>query len=132
MQKLKSTLTCLLIGLALSFGCSKKADNPNAMIAGTSNKTWHPEKETNAAGDKEKLSDDEKNEAWVFYSNGTMAMNLTSQSVKGNWIYDASGKTLTITPENMGSQQFIVEDLSDDKMKLKAEDGSEMKLEAED
>jgi antitoxin component YwqK of YwqJK toxin-antitoxin module len=132
MQIIKSTFGVMLMALALTFGCSKKADNPNEMIAGTSNKTWHPEKETNATGDKEKLSDEEKNESWVFYTNGTMAMNLTSQSVKGNWIYDASGKTLTITPENMGSQQFAVEDLSNDKMKLKAADGSEMKLEAKD
>lgn len=133
MQKIKSILACLAIAVLLTWGCSKKADNPNEMIAGTANKTWHPAKETNSEGDKEKLTEAEKNEAYVFYTNGTMSMNLTDRAIKGNWIYDPAAKTLTLTPEDgSGSKQFTVEDLSDDKMKLKAPDGSEMKLEAHD
>jgi hypothetical protein len=133
MRKIKSILACLGIAVLLLNACDNKADNPTAKIAGSNNKTWHPVKETNSEGDKEKLTDQEEKEAWVFYTNGTMAMNLTTTTVKGNWIYDGSSKTLTITPDDgSGSKQFTVEDLTDDKMKLKAADGSELKLDADD
>jgi hypothetical protein len=133
MKKIKSILACIAIAVLLTYGCNKKDDNPNAKIAGTTNKTWHPVKETNAEGDKEKLTDQEEKESWVFYNNGTMSMNLATQAMKGSWSYEAAGKSLTITPDDgSGSKQFTVEDLTDDKMKLKAADGSEMKLEAED
>jgi hypothetical protein len=133
MKKIKSILACIAIALILTWGCSKKADNPTEKIAGTANKTWHPVKETNASGDKEKLTETEKNETWTFYTNGTLSMNLTDQSIKGSWGYNVANKTLTITPDDgSGARQFAVENLSDDNMKLRAGDGSEMKLEAED
>ena len=128
------TLTYILslAVLVLFMPACEEEKNPNEMIAGDNHKTWHPAKETDASGDKEKLSDEEKDESWVFYSNGTMSMNLASQSVKGDWRYDAAAKELVVTPEGGPAMSFAVEELSDDKMKLKAGDGSEMKLKAED
>ena len=134
-MKIRNTIAALCFALlcAFTFACNndKKAEqNIAQMISGASSKTWYPVRETNAGGDKEKLDASEKRESWVFYSNGQVSMNLTSQAIQGTWSYDPATKVMSVTPAGSTmAQTFTVEDADEDDLHLKAGDGSEMKLE---
>ena len=126
-------LIVLLLALFSFYSCGKKEESTSAsMISGADSKIWKATKETNASGDKEKLDRDEKKQELQFYSNGTFAINAEPANQTGKWTYDQASKTLSLNFEGENkTENFQVEDLDDDKMKLKAADGSEMTLEAE-
>jgi len=131
----KNYCQTLLFGLfalvLVSCGSGDKAGS-EAMISGKSNKTWTTSKEVNAAGDKEKLSEDEKAQNLQFYADGRFAMGGGSSLETGTWLYDPSGKRLSLQFTNQNvTENFDVLKLTDDEMRLKAEDGSEMLFEAE-
>ncbi len=126
------SLVLLLITTLLASCNSKKEENVSMVISGASSKTWHPSKATDASGDKEKLTDAEKSESWIFYSNGQVSMNMTNQSMQGRWTYDPNTKVLAITPEGSTSAQtFTVKDADENELDLMAGDGSAMKLRTE-
>lgn len=133
---IEKIMTLLVFAGLLATSCNndKKAEqNVAQMISGATSKTWYPEKETNASGDKEKLDATEKGESWVFYSNGQVSMNLSNQAMQGTWSYDPGTKVLAITQSGSTmAQTFTVVDADEDDLHLKAGDGSEMKLEAKD
>jgi hypothetical protein len=119
--------------LATNFACnSNKNDNPNLLIAGTTSKTWKTVKETMPSGDKDKITDEEKKEKIQFFANGTFVMSSPTENANGTWTYDPNAKNLSMQFAGADvTENFSVLNLEDDEMKLKAGDGSEMKLEKE-
>ena len=130
-------LFSLVLALAfttLTFGCGDKKNEggDSSMISGTSSKIWKADKETNAAGDKDKLTSAEKEEQIQFFANGNFTQTSNSQSANGTWTYDASTKTLSLTyANNSVSENFTVTELTKNDMKLQAPDGSTLAMEAE-
>ncbi|RYD76334.1 MAG: hypothetical protein EOP53_14890 [Sphingobacteriales bacterium] len=136
-MKIRNIMAALSFAFLCVFAtaCNNNKNDVNVaqMISGASSKTWHPVRETNASGDKEKLDANEKRESWVFYSNGQVSMNMTSQAIQGTWNYDPNTKLMSITPSGSTmAQTFTVVDADEDDLHLKAGDGSEMKLETRD
>lgn len=127
-----ATLLFSLFALMLvSCGSDDKAGS-ESMISGESNKTWSASKEVNAAGGKEKLSKEEKAQSLQFYADGRFAMGGGSALETGTWAFDPSAKRLSLQFANQNvTENFDVLKLTDDEMRLKAENGSEMVLEAE-
>ena len=125
----KILLSYLFFSFLLVFGCTKKEEDPNKLISGETSKIWRADRQTNAEGDKEKLTKEEKSEILQFYSNGTFSVNGTTATTQGKWVYDHGAKNLSLqfSGDNV-SENFLVETLEDDKIKLKAPDGSIMTL----
>ncbi|MBC5774190.1 lipocalin family protein [Pontibacter sp. KCTC 32443] len=127
---MKTALTLLLAVVLVSCGGDKAGTE--SMLSGTSSKTWKAKKETNAEGDKEKLTDAEKEQNLQFYADGRFAMGGASTLQTGTWNYDQAAKKLTLQFEDQNvSENFDVLKLSDDELRLRAGDGSEMVMEAE-
>ncbi|MBF9251802.1 hypothetical protein I2I11_00700 [Pontibacter sp. 172403-2] len=127
-----ATLLCSLFALVLvSCGSGDEAGS-ESMISGESNKTWTTSKEVNAAGGKEKLSEEEKAQSLQFYADGRFAMGGGSALETGTWSFDPAAKRLSLQFADQNViENFDVLKLTDDEMRLKAEDGFEMLLEAE-
>lgn len=124
----------LLLPLMMVAACNNKKDeNPRQLIAGENSKTWQASKETNAQGDKEKLSKEDKAQNMQFYSNGTFQIQDQGQFQNGRWNYNATQQELELTFEDRQDvkEVFHVQELSDDNMVLHAADGSTMKLKAQ-
>jgi type III secretory pathway component EscR len=119
--------------LIIAAGCKEKNTVGNAsMISGNESKTWKTTKETTAAGDKDKLTKEEKNQEIQFFANGSFSMRSATENASGKWTYDAMAKNLTL--QFVGSdmtENFQVLSLSNDEMKLQAGDGSQMNLETD-
>ncbi|WP_192823565.1 lipocalin family protein [Rufibacter sp. LB8] len=131
----KVSLTYLLVLClsVLSFSCNKKqeAGSPS-MISGATSKVWKASKETNAAGDKESLSSEEKQQQIQFFANGNFTQTSESQSANGTWAYDDAAKNLALTYSgNSVSENFKVTEIDEDDLKLQAPDGSTLTLKAE-
>ncbi|MGV3538995.1 MAG: lipocalin-like domain-containing protein [Rufibacter sp.] len=131
-HRIFSFLFVLFLSLAV-MSCGKKEEGGNAqMISGSTSKIWKADKETNAAGDKEKLSSAEKEEQIQFFANGNFTQTSSTQSANGTWAYDAATKTLSLTYANNNvSQNFNVTKIDEDELTLQAPDGSTLALEAE-
>ena len=127
---MKSAVMMLLMVVFVSCGGDKAGTE--SMLSGTSSKTWKAKKEMDAAGDKEKLTDAEKEQNLQFYADGRFAMGGASTLQTGTWTYDQGAKKLTLQFEDQNvSENFDVLKLSDDELRLRAGDGSEMVMEAE-
>lgn len=124
----------LIIMLLTLFTIScKKEENAVKKIAGENSKKWEAVKELNSEGKKDKLSKDEQKEIIQFYSNGTFTINGVSEGSQGNWNYDEASKNLSmIFGSTNFSENFTVLELKEDKMKLKAGDGSMLVMEEMD
>ncbi|SDM05667.1 hypothetical protein SAMN05421823_11030 [Catalinimonas alkaloidigena] len=113
-------------------GTMTEAGDQN-LISGSTSKTWHADKHTNAEGDNEKLSRTErKNDQMIFNADGTFSMNTRQEAAGGNWMYDRTSQTLSLqfSGENH-TESFKVLSLEEDQMELEAADGSTLELEAE-
>lgn len=123
-------LTLLLLLVVTS--CQDKNKTLTAsMISGDTSKTWKATRETNAAGDKDKITGEEKNEVIQFYANGSFSMRSSSQNASGKWTFDPMAKSLVL--QFVGSElteNFQVVSLNEDEMKLQSPSGT-MNLEAE-
>ncbi len=120
-------LPFLLILLSVS-GCAKKSDTSltnEDKIAGETEKTWVATRETNAEGDKDKLTRDEKKEKITFWRNGNVKMGDNDQAMSGQWSYEGSTLTMHFTGQDI-TENFTVVELTNDRMQLKAGDGSEL------
>jgi hypothetical protein len=118
----------LLLTVLVSCGGKDKVGS-DSLISGASSKTWHTDKEVDATGDKEKLSDAEKQQNIQFYADGRFAMGGGAALQTGTWAFDQAAKQLTLNFEGQSnSENFEVLKLTDDEMRLKAADGSEMEL----
>jgi heat shock protein HslJ len=119
----------LIIGLILfiSAGCGSKEVTNEEKIAGTAEKTWEATRETDASGDKDKLTRAEKNERITFARNGNVQMGNGNESMSGQWSLEGTNLKLHFASENV-TENFIVLELKNDVMKLKAGDGSELTM----
>jgi hypothetical protein len=113
--------------LFLISACEKKTVSNEEKIAGKEEKTWNATRETNAEGDKDKLTRDEKKQSITFWRNGNVKMGDEQKTMSGQWSYSGSTLTLQFTGENV-TENFTVLELDSDKMKLKAADGSELTM----
>lgn len=128
---LAKAIAMLLVVVLWSCGGSDEVGT-ESMISGPSSKTWKAEKELTAAGDKDKLTDSEKQETMQFYADGRFALGGGGTLQTGTWTYDQAAKRLSLQFEGQDmTENFEVTELTDDKMVLKASDGSTMELEAE-
>ncbi|WP_266203914.1 hypothetical protein [Pontibacter kalidii] len=137
MDKLKNSwhsLLALLLAITItSCGGNKEEVGSESMIAGTSSKTWVADKERNAAGDKEKLTDAEQDQTMQFYADGRFALGAGSSLQTGTWTYDQAGKRLSLQFEGADmTENFEVMKLDDDEMDLRASDGTVMEMELQD
>lgn len=123
----------LLIIFLFSMGCDKKnKDQSENLLSGATSKTWKINKQTDASGDKDKLTQEEKSEVMQFFADGKFTINTQTQSQRGTWTQDQAAKSLTLQFEGANNTEtFQVVDLSENAAKLKAADGSEMILETE-
>jgi hypothetical protein len=115
--------------MLLLTACGKKADSISneEKIAGTEIKTWKATKETDASGDKDKITRDEKRESITFLRNGNVKMGDNENSMQGKWTYADNTLSLQFDNENH-TENFTVLELNDDLMRLKAGDGSELTM----
>lgn len=125
---MKNGLYVIVLFFALS-GCSNKSDSMTneEKIAGTEEKTWKAQKETDATGDKDKLTKDEKRQTITFWRNGNVKMGDGDQMMSGQWKLEGSNLGLVFTGSDV-SENFTLLELDNDEMKLKAGDGSEMTM----
>ena len=121
--------------LSVSFillSCEKKGEDARKAFYGEGTKTWRVAKARNADGKKEKLSDAEKRDILRFNSDGSFSANAAEGNGEGTWMYDPDAKLLTLQFAGATvTESHSVVNVSDDQIKLKAGDGSEMTLEAE-
>lgn len=122
----------IVIVMLMFVGCKDKSDSMTneQKIAGDGQKTWVAKRETDATGDKDKLTKAEKKEVITFWSNGNVKMTDGNQSQSGQWSFNGGTLTLAFAGADV-TENFTVLELDDDKMKLKAGDGSEMVMEPE-
>lgn len=125
---MKNLLYAALVFLALS-GCGNKSDSMTneEKIAGASEKTWEAKRETDASGDKDKLTREEKKEKITFSRNGNVKMGDGNEMLSGQWSLEGNNLSLHFAGENV-TENFTVVELEDDNIKLKANDGSEMTM----
>ncbi|RZL12596.1 MAG: hypothetical protein EOO62_10590, partial [Hymenobacter sp.] len=85
-----ASLLCafILLFAAASCGSDKgKVEGVN-MLYGTSGKVWKTAKETSAAGDKVKQTDEQKEESLHVFSNNTYTMTGAAGAVQGKFAFD--------------------------------------------
>ncbi len=116
----------------ITFSCGKKESDPQKIFAGESSRKWKADRETTSSGEKDPLTKEEKKEVIEFYSSGKFNMSGGSEITNGTWSYDNVGKSLTMKVDNAPvTLSYVVEELENDEIKLKAADGSTMELDAE-
>lgn len=123
----------LLLPLFLLAACGNKNENPRQMVAGENSKTWVASRETNAQGDKQKLSNAEQDQKMIFYANGTFQIQEDAEFQSGRWNYNEGQKQLEVTFDDRQDvkEVFHVQELENDKMVLHASDGSTLRLKPE-
>lgn len=121
-------LYVLLFVLVVS-GCNKASDSMTneEKIAGKEEKTWKAQKETDASGDKDKLTRDEKRQTITFWRNGNVKMGDGEQMLSGQWKLEGDNLALVFTGSDV-SENFTVLELEDNEMKLRAGDGSQLTM----
>lgn len=125
---MKKLILPFLLFLLIVNGCGKKSDSSltnDEKIAGETEKTWIATRETNAEGDKDRLTRDEKKEKITFWRNGNVKMGDNDQMMSGQWSYEGSTLTMHFSGQDV-TENFTVIELTDNRMQLKAGDGSEL------
>lgn len=125
-----SIITSILLFMLIFSSCKDKSESMSneEKIAGQDSKTWVATRETNSEGEKDKLTKAEKKETITFWKNGNVKMGDGAQDISGQWSYNSNTLALQFDGSEV-SENFTVLELDDEKIKLKAMDGSEMTLE---
>lgn len=127
------SLLLTFLMLLFSTSCQEKPSVGSAgNLTGADSKVWKTKKETNASGEKDKLTSEEKQQEIQFFANGSFSMRSPTQNASGKWTYDAMARNLSL--QFVGSdltENFQVLNLTDDDLTLQAADGSQMILEAD-
>lgn len=125
---MRNSLYALLFIFAL-VGCNGGSDSMTneEKIAGKEEKTWKAQKETDASGDKDKLTRDEKRQTITFWRNGNVKMGDGDQMMSGQWTLQGDNLALVFAGSNV-SENFTVLELDNNEIKLRAGDGSEMTM----
>ena len=121
-----------LYGLLFVFvasACGNKSDSMTneEKIAGKEEKTWKAQRETDASGDKDKLTRNEKRQTITFWRNGNVKMGDGNEMLSGQWKLEGNNLALVFTGSEV-SENFTLVELDDDEMKLRAGDGSELTM----
>lgn len=125
----KLILVWLVSFCFFAVSCGKQGEKA---FYGEGTKTWRVAKQRNAEGKREKLSDAEKTDVLRFNSDGSFSANASQGNAEGTWTYNSESKQLSLQFAGATmTETHTVLDLSDKEIRLKAQDGSEMTLEAE-
>lgn len=113
----------------LFVACNSKSDSltNEEKIAGQDEKTWQATRETNAEGDKDKLTRQEKKQTITFWRNGNVKMGDGNEAMSGQWSLQGDNLALEFTGSNV-SENFTLLSLDKNEMKLRAADGSELTM----
>ncbi len=107
---------------------TNSSENTNELLSGTTSKTWYITKQTDASGDKDKVTSAEKDETLNIYADGKFSIIDATQTASGKWTTEGS-HTFTLQFDGKDvTESFSILDLSKEKVVLKAADGSEMTL----
>lgn len=117
--------TCLLF--VVFTACGDKSMTNEEKLAGESDKTWEAKRETDASGDKDKLTRDEKKETITFWRNGNVKMGDGNEMLSGQWTLQGSNLSLHFAGENV-TENFTIVELEKNSVKLQAEDGSQLTM----
>ena len=125
---MRNWLYALLFVFVVS-GCNSKSDSMTneEKIAGKEEKTWKAQRETDASGDKDKLTRDEKRQTITFWRNGNVKMGDGNEMLSGQWKLEGNNLALVFTGSDV-SENFTILELENDEMKLQAGDGSELTM----
>lgn len=125
---MRNSLYALLF-IFVSAACGNSSDSMTneEKIAGKEEKTWKAQKETDASGDKDKLTRDEKRQTITFWRNGNVKMGDGNQMMSGKWTLQGDNLALVFAGSTV-SENFTIVELEDDEIKLRAGDGSEMTM----
>ena len=128
---MRNSLYALLF-IFVSAACGNSSDSMTneEKIAGKEEKTWKAQKETNASGDKDKLTRDERRQTITFWRNGDVKMGDGDQMMSGKWTLQGDNLALVFAGSTV-SENFTVVELEDKEIKLRAGDGSEMTMKPE-
>jgi hypothetical protein len=129
MKQRINQLMALLITIVFLSACGGKSDDMTAeeKIAGKDEKTWKAKRETDATGDADRLTRDEKRETITFWRNGNVKMGNGDQVTSGQWSLEGNNLRLHFTGSDV-TENFQVIDLDKNELKLKAGDGSELTM----
>ena len=116
------------INLILTSCGDKKSENPSEILAGSTNKAWHISKQMDSQGDKEKLSSEVKDETLNMYANGKFSIVDGVGTATGTWTVEGSEKLVLHFDNENVTENFSITELKNDKIELKAGDGSSMVL----
>lgn len=131
-SKVQVLMALLLMLVVASCGGGENEVGSDSMISGTDSKTWKAEKELNAAGDNQELTEQEEAATMQFYADGRFALGGGGTLQTGTWAFDQAAKRLTLNFENQEmAETFDVTKLTEDEMTLKGNDGTEMRLQTE-
>lgn len=108
-------------------GCDNKSMTNEEKLAGESEKTWEAKRETDASGDKDKLTRDEKKEKITFFRNGNVKMGDGNQLMSGQWSVEGNNLSLHFAGENV-TENFTIVELEKNNVKLRAPDGSQLTM----
>lgn len=119
----------LILFVFVVAGCSNNSDSMTneEKIAGKEEKTWKAQKETDASGDKDKLTRDEKRQTITFWRNGNVKMGDGNEMMSGQWTLQGDNLALVFAGSNV-SENFTVLELDNDEIKLRAGDGSQLTM----
>ena len=125
---MRNSMYVLLFVFVLA-GCNNGSDSMTneEKIAGKEEKTWKAQKETDASGDKDKLTRDEKRQTITFWRNGNVKMGDGDQMMSGQWTLQGDNLALVFAGSNV-SENFTVLELDNNEIKLRAGDGSELTM----
>lgn len=107
--------------------CGDKSMSNEEMLAGESDKTWEAKRETDASGEKDRLTREEKKETITFWRNGNVKMGNGNDMLSGQWTLQGNNLSLHFAGENV-TENFTIVELEKNKAKLRAEDGSELTM----
>lgn len=110
-------------------GCGNKSDSMTneEKIAGESEKTWKAQKETDATGDNDKLTRDEKRQTITFWRNGNVKMGDGNEMLTGQWKLEGNSLGLVFAGSNV-EENFTILALDKSELKLRGGDGSELTM----
>jgi hypothetical protein len=137
---MKQALYLVVLTLLVATGCKQKANDNGAgvdntaareeTLAGDVQKEWKAQREEDATGDKERLDRTERRERVIFYRNHNVTMTSDETSRQGKWTLDANRLGIQFEGTDV-VENFDVLELDKNTLRLRAGDGSEMKLKPE-
>jgi hypothetical protein len=128
MKKTINHFFAIFMAVVLLSACGGKDElTAEEKIAGKDEKTWKATRETDATGDADRLTRDEKRETITFWRNGNVKMGNGDQVMSGQWSLEGNNLRLQFTGSQV-SENFTVLELDKNELRLKGGDGSELKM----